>query len=138
MRADATSRGALALSWACQLVAAAILGQTLFFKFSAASESVHVFATLGVEPWGRLLAGTLELVAVVLLLVPRWAGLGAVLAVGLMLGALGAHLTVLGIAVQGDGGLLFALALITLACAATVAIIRRRTLPIVGPRLARA
>jgi hypothetical protein len=118
-----------ALSWAGQLVAAAILAQTLFFKFTAAPESVFIFTRLGVEPWGRLASGVVELGAVVLLLVPRTAALGALLALGVMSGAILAHLTRLGIAVQGDGGLLFALALVTWACAAGVLWLRRAQLP---------
>lgn len=125
-------RAALVTSWTCQLVAAVILGQTLFFKFTGAPESRFIFTTLGAEPWGRLGTGALELVAVALLLYPRTPALGAVLALGLMSGAVLSHLTRLGIEVQGDGGLLFALALTTLAAAVVVAVLRRRELPLVG------
>jgi len=113
------------LDLAARLVAAGILGQTLFFKFSGAAESRWIFETLGVEPWGRLGTGALEAVAVLLLLLPRTAALGALLATGLMAGAIGSHLTLLGIEVQGDGGLLFALACVTAACGAGVAGRRR-------------
>lgn len=121
------------LSWALQLLAAAILGQTLFFKFSGAPESVHIFSTLGVEPWGRLATAILELVAVALLLNPRRAVLGSLLAAGLMVGAVGSHLTVLGIEVAGDGGALFALALVTLLASTVVAFLRRSEIPVLGP-----
>lgn len=116
-------------SWICQLVAAVILAQTLFFKFSGAEESRFIFSALHVEPWGRWLAGVSELVCALLLLVPGLAVWGALLAVGVMLGALASHVLVLGIVVQDDGGLLFALALVTLACAAVVAWLRRADLP---------
>jgi len=109
-----------------RIAAAIILLQTLYFKFTGAPESVHIFATLGVEPWGRLASGVAELVAAILLLTTRWNWLGAALAIGIMLGALGAHLTVLGIEVQGDGGLLFALALGVLLLA-TFVLVRSRT-----------
>ncbi|MBK9419078.1 MAG: DoxX family protein [Flavobacteriales bacterium] len=109
-----------------RIAAAIILLQTLYFKFSGAPESVHIFSTLGVEPWGRLASGVAELVAAILLLTTRWNWLGAALAIGIMLGALGAHLTVLGIEVQGDGGLLFALALGVLLLA-TFVLVRSRT-----------
>lgn len=121
------------LSWVLQVLAAAILGQTLFFKFSGAPESVHIFSTLGVEPWGRFATAALELVAVILLLTPRRAALGALLALGLMAGALGSHLTVLGIEVAGDGGTLFALALVTFGASAVVAFSRRSEIPVLGP-----
>jgi len=130
------SRAQTIASWIFQLVAAAILGQTLFFKFTGAPESRYIFETLGAEPWGRLGSGALELVAVILLLVPRTAGAGAVLALGLMTGALGAHLTRLGIEVQGDGGLLFALAITVFVSALVVAWLRRAAIPVVGRLLA--
>jgi uncharacterized membrane protein YphA (DoxX/SURF4 family) len=122
--------------WICQIVAAVILGQTLYFKFTGAPESVHIFTTLGAEPWGRIGSGIVELVATVLLLVPRTAALGALIALGTMSGAILSHLfTPLGIEVMGDGGLLFALALLVFACSAFVLWTRRRELPIIGDRL---
>lgn len=125
------------VSWAAQIVVAAILLQTLFFKFTGAPESVYIFETLGLEPWGRIGSGIAELVASVLLLVPATAALGALLALGVILGALGAHLTRLGIEVQGDGGLLFGLALVVLVGSLTVLWLRRGELPVVGARFAR-
>ncbi len=119
-------------SWSLQLIAAVILAQTLFFKFSGAEESKYIFATLGVEPWGRLLTGCVELVAVVLLLTPRTVTLGALLSLGLMTGAIGSHLTKLGIVVKNDGGLLFALAVTVFVCSAVVLILRRRQIPVLG------
>lgn len=113
------------ISWSAQIVAAGIMGQTLFFKFAGAPEPVYIFTTLGAEPWGRIGTGVLELAACVLLLLPRTAVLGALLGAGLMVGAITGHLTKLGIVVKDDGGLLFALAIITLAACATIAIIRR-------------
>ena len=124
------STSAKIASWIAQLVAAAILGQTLFFKFTGATESKYIFSRLGVEPWGRIGTGVLELIAVFLLLTPRTAVYGAVLALGLMGGAIMTHLTKLGIEVQGDGGLLFILAVVVLVAALTVVAIRFRELPI--------
>ena len=104
-----------------RLVAAGILMQTLFFKFTGAPESKFIFSTLGVEPWGRWFAGFSELIAAILLLVPRTQVLGAVMALGVMFGALASHLFILGIVVQNDGGLLFGLALaVTLSCAGII------------------
>jgi putative oxidoreductase len=126
------TKAALITSWVCQIVAAVILGQTLFFKFTGAPESVYIFSTLGAEPWGRIGSGVLELVATLLLLYPRTPAIGAALAVGLMAGAIGAHLTRLGIEVQGDKGTLFGLAVAVMAASAVVVLLRRRELPIVG------
>lgn len=123
------------ISWITRLVAAAILLQTLFFKFSGAEESVYIFKTVGQEPWGRYGSGVVELIASVLLFVPRGVGIGALLALGTMCGAVFFHLTKLGIVVQNDSGLLFSLALVVLGCAAFLLWFHRRTLPLVGARL---
>jgi hypothetical protein len=123
------------LSWLLRLTAAFILLQTLFFKFTGAEESVYIFSTLGAEPWGRYASGVVELVTAILLLVPMTAALGGVLAIGVAAGALMSHLTVLGIEVKGDGGLLFGLALTVLVCGLAVAVIERRHIPVIGALL---
>lgn len=120
------------VSWVLQILAAGILLQTLFFKFTASEESVYIFTTLGAEPAGRIGSGVAELVAAILMLVPATVPFGAALAMGVMVGAIGSHLTVLGIEVKGDGGLLFALAWTVFASAAAVLVIRRAALPVVG------
>ncbi|MBX2917220.1 MAG: DoxX family protein [Cyclobacteriaceae bacterium] len=119
------------LFWIARIVAAVILIQTLYFKFSAAPESVFIFSTIGMEPWGRWLVGFLELVAAVMLFIPATTWLGSVLAIGLMAGALGMHLTVLGIEVQSDGGQLFIYALIVLFCTLYSFWKSRQTIPAV-------
>lgn len=101
-----------------RLVAAFIMMQTLYFKFTAAEESVFIFTSVGMEPWGRLGVGTLELIASVLLVIPSTVWAGSLLAFGLMAGAIMMHLTLLGIEVKGDGGQLFIYALIVTVCAA--------------------
>jgi putative oxidoreductase len=128
-----------AASWLLQLLVAGILLQTLFFKFTAAEESVYIFSTVGqfvgvagVEPWGRIGSGVVELVAAILLLVPATASLGAVLAMGVMAGAIVSHLFILGIEVKGDGGLLFGLALAAFAGSLIVLVLRRTQIPVVG------
>ncbi len=123
------------LDWSVRVVAALILLQTLYFKFTGAEESVLIFSTLGAEPWGRYASGLAELAAALLLLVPRTAWVGATVGAGVMLGAIGTHLTVLGIEVAGDGGLLFALALVVLCCCAATLVIHRREVPLPGNRL---
>jgi putative oxidoreductase len=123
------------LSWVLQVVVAVILLQTLFFKFTGAPESVYIFTTVGAEPWGRYGSGVMELIAAALLLIPGYAAIGALLAVGVGIGAVFSHLTVLGFDVQGDGGLLFGLACVVLVGSAIVLAIRRRELPIIGASL---
>ena len=129
------SRTQTTVSWILQLVAAAILFQTLFFKFTGAEESVYIFTTLGLEPWGRIGSGVAELIACVLLLVPRTVPLGAILALGVISGAIVSHLTKLGIVVKGDGGLLFGLAVIVFVASAIVLVIRRGQIPVIGEAL---
>jgi putative oxidoreductase len=106
----------LILYWAARLAAALILVQTLYFKFTAAEESVYIFQTVGMEPWGRITVGIFELIAGVLLLINSVAWIGAGLALALMGGAIMMHLTLLGISVKGDGGYLFILAVIVACC----------------------
>lgn len=136
------------ISWVCRIVAALVLLQTLFFKFSAAPESVYIFTKVSalmheylpflsvamLEPAGRLGSGVMELIAAILLLTPRFVWAGALIAIAVMLGAILSHLTVLGIEVQGDKGLLFALALTVFVASSIAVIIHRRQLPVVGER----
>ena len=102
--------------WIVKLTAVIILVQTLFFKFTGAEESVYIFQTLGIEPFGRIGSGVVELIASILILVPRTTLLGALLALGTMAGAIFSHIFVLGIVVKNDGGTLFTLAIITTIC----------------------
>lgn len=93
--------------WILRLLAAIIMLQTLYFKFTAHPESVQIFSTLGMEPWGRIGTGVLELIASILILVPSTTGIGALLGVGLMSGAIFFHSTRLGIKINGDATLFF-------------------------------
>jgi uncharacterized membrane protein YphA (DoxX/SURF4 family) len=120
------------LSWILRIAVAVILLQTLFFKFTGAAESRFIFETLGLEPWGRIGSGTVELIAAVLLLIPATRVLGALLALVVIAGAIISHLTKLGIVVQGDGGLLFGLAIAVFLCSAALIVLHRDELPFVG------
>ena len=123
------------VSWALQITIAAILLQTLFFKFTGAEESVFIFRTLGAEPWGRFGSGIAELIASGLLLTPSLAVYGALMALAVISGAIVSHLTFLGVEVLGDGGLLFGLAVIVFLSSAAVLALRRSELPAIGPWL---
>lgn len=125
-----------AVKWILRLVAAVILLQTLFFKFTAAPESVYIFTKVGAEPWGRIGSGVIELIAAALILYPRTTWLGSLIAAGVMLGAILSHLTVLGVEVMGDHGLLFSLALIVLVSSAALLYLDRRQIPWLGARFA--
>lgn len=115
--------------WIVKLVAVVILVQTLYFKFTAADESVYIFSTLGIEPFGRIGSGIVELIASILLLIPRTTLLGALLGLGTMLGAIFSHLFVLGIEVKGDGGTLFTLAVVTFLCCLILIYNQRNKIP---------
>ncbi len=115
------------LIWALKLIAAVIMLQTLYFKFSAAPESVYIFSSLGMEPWGRIGTGIMELVASILIIVPRTTAYGAFLGLGIMGGAILSHVLFLGIAVMGDGGQLFIYALLVfISCAILLYIYRHQ------------
>jgi uncharacterized membrane protein YphA (DoxX/SURF4 family) len=114
-----------------KLMVAVILFQTLFFKFTAASESVYIFETVGMEPWGRIGSGIVELIAVILLFIPRTTWLGALLALGSMTGAIFFHLTRLGIVVMNDGGLLFILACVVMVSCILILWIERKKVPVI-------
>jgi len=138
----------LIFSWACRIVAAIILLQTLFFKFTAAPESVYIFTKLGtfihtyipfasigaVEVSARIGSGIMELIAAVLLLTPRFVWAGAILAMAATVGAIVSHLTFLGIEVQGDKGLLFFLAIAVVVTSAIALFLHRMQIPVFGKR----
>jgi len=129
------SKGLNIVSWILQLIVAALLFQTLFFKFTGAKESVYIFTTLGMEPWGRIGSGVAEVIAVILLLIPSTAVYGAILSLGVISGAIFFHLTKLGIVVEGDGGLLFYLAVTVFVLSLVILFIRRAQIPIIGKKL---
>ena len=110
------------------IIAAIVFLQTLYFKFSAAPESIYIFSKMGMEPYGRIGLGILELITAILLLFRKTSLVGALVGLGVITGAILSHLFVLGIEVQGDGGRLFALALLVLAMCAITIILQRNKL----------
>lgn len=114
--------------WFLKLLAAVIMLQTLFFKFSGSEESVYIFSTLGMEPWGRIGTGVMELIASILILLPGTTGIGAILGIGLMGGALFFHITKLGYEVKGDGGQLFIYALLVFISCVVLTLVYRKDL----------
>ncbi|MBC8882400.1 DoxX family protein [Flavobacterium piscinae] len=102
------------LSWSLRLTVSIILLQTLYYKFTAHPDSVHIFTALGVEPWGRIGLGVVELITAILILLPKTKTIGMLNSLGIILGAVFSHFLVLGINVSNDGGGLFTLAIIVL------------------------
>lgn len=132
MKAVALSKPLTIASWILRIIVALILVQTLFFKFTGAEESVYIFESLGQEPVGRIGSGVVELIASILLFVPGLVAIGALLSLGVISGAIFFHLTALGIEVQGDGGLLFGLAVVVWIGSAIILWLYRTQLPVVG------
>ncbi|OQP60332.1 DoxX family protein [Niastella populi] len=119
-------------TWILRIVAAVIMLQTLYFKFTAHEQSVALFTQLGMEPWGRIGTGVMELIASILILYPRTTGWGAALGMGLMGGAIFFHLTSLGIVFAGDA-VLFIYAVITFVCCLILFLkYRRQVLGVLG------
>ncbi|HEU4574410.1 MAG TPA: DoxX family membrane protein [Chitinophagaceae bacterium] len=118
------------LPWIARIVAAVIMLQTLFFKFTGAEESKYIFSRLHAEPWGRIGSGVIELLASILILIPATTGYGALLGLGVMTGAILSHLTVLGIDVQNDGGLLFLYAILVFFSCLYLVWVYRKQLPV--------
>lgn len=113
------------IDWISRIAIAVILLQTLYFKFTGHPESVALFTKLGVEPWGRIGTGVIELVTGILILIPATAFIGAALSLGVMAGAIASHLLVIGIESDNDGGQLFMLAIIVFTLSAIVLYLRR-------------
>ncbi|KIX21446.1 DoxX family protein [Flavobacterium sp. 316] len=111
-----------------KLIIVILLLQTLFFKFTGAPESVYIFSELGLEPYGRIGIGIIELLISILIIIPKTTLIGAILGLGTILGAIFSHLFFLGVEIQNDGGLLFILALIIFFCCLYLIYINRHNL----------
>ena len=130
---ETLTRNQRIVSWICCVAAAAIMLETLPFKFTGAAESVYIFSKMGTEPWMRWVQGFWELSAAICLLMPRLRWAGGILATGAMAAAILSHLTWLGFSVQGDHGLLFCMALTSFSGAFTVLILHRHSIPFMTP-----
>jgi hypothetical protein len=122
------------ISWICRIIVVVILLHTLFFQFIGEPESLYVFTKVDMEPWGRCGIGILELIASILLVSSCHCWLGALLALGVMAGAIFSRLIVLGLVVQDDGGLLFGLAITVAICSLVTIVLHRRQIPFVSKR----
>jgi len=114
------------ISWLLRIAAAIILLQTLYFKFTGHPDSVEIFTKLGIEPWGRIGTGVIELIASILLLIPSTIFFGAILGIGLMSGAILSHIAILGIEINGDGGLLFTLAIVVFILCSIIVLLHKQ------------
>lgn len=110
------------------IIAAVILLQTLYFKFTGHSDSIYIFSRIGIEPYGRIGLGIIELVVAGLLLFHKTSLWGGILGIGIAMGAVLSHLFILGVEVNNDGGALFSLAIITFLCSAVVVFLKNEQL----------
>jgi hypothetical protein len=131
--ADMLTRNQRVVSWVCCLIAAAIMIETLFFKFTGAEESKYIFHKMGTEPWWRWGQGIWELSASLCLLMPRMRWAGGLLATGAMAAAILSHMTWLGYSILGDHGLLFGMAIVTFTCSFITVILHRHEIPFTTP-----
>lgn len=122
-----------AIKYAPRAIASFILLQTLYFKFgiggeAALNESKAIFGTIteaifgviGYESYLRIGTGILELIAALLILFNRTTVFGALMALGLMAGAILSHILFIGIIVKDDGAQLFMMSIVVLLCSAKV------------------
>src|SRR5438046_7027124 len=82
--------------WMLQIGAAGMFLMVGFFKLSGDPQMVGLFDAIGLGQWFRYVTGSLEVLGAIMLLVPPLGGLGALLLVGVMLGAVPTHLFVVG------------------------------------------
>ncbi|MFI1772163.1 DoxX family membrane protein [Thalassobellus citreus] len=115
-----------------RIVVAIILIQTLRFKFTAHSDSVYIFSKVGLEPYGRIGIGVLELIAGFMLLIPKTIWIGALLTLGIIGGAIFMHLTSLGIQINNDSGVLFSTAVVTFILSLIILYIYRKDIPFIN------
>lgn len=117
-----------------KVIAAFIMLQTLFFKFTGAQESIDLFTEVAGkdEAFMRIGTGVLELIASILIFIPKTTWIGALLAVGIMFGAILSHITILGVEFNNDGGALFYSAITTFIASGIILFFDRRNIPIIG------
>lgn len=118
------------ISWILQIVVAVLLAQASVFKLISDPDTVSLFTKLGMEPHGRIMTGIFELLACILLLIPVSSIYGALLAAGLMSGALLGHITKLGF--TGPEGELGIMAILILLASLVILFLRRAQLPFIA------
>ncbi len=118
-----------------RIIVAFILLQTLLYKFTAHPDSIYIFTKVGLEPFGRIGIGVLELIAAILILIPKTVWAGALLTIGIISGAVLMHLTQLGIEINNDGGKLFYMAFIVLILSILILWKQRKKIPLIGYKL---
>ena len=117
-----------------RVAVAIVFAQTLFFKFTAHPDSVYIFTKVGLEPYGRIGIGILELISAILILIPSTIWAGALVALGIISGAILMHLTILGIEINNDGGTLFFMAIGVFISSLIILWNQRKNIPFIGSK----
>lgn len=97
-----------------RITISAIFLQTLYYKFNAHPDSIYIFSKLGVEPYGRIGLGIIELVISIFLLFPKSKYFSIVFSILILIGAIMSHIFIIGISINGDNGKLFFIACFSL------------------------
>ncbi|MCY4523506.1 MAG: DoxX family protein [Halobacteriovoraceae bacterium] len=122
-------------AWIFQIIAAVILVPVGMMKFANGETDIYIFTQLGMEPFGRYLIGVLEILSGILLLSRNLSACGGVLGIGVMCGAILAHVSALGFEVMEDGGMhIWILLIVSLSCLVVV-FLRKKQLPLIGNQL---
>ncbi|MDC0088264.1 hypothetical protein OAI07_01840 [Akkermansiaceae bacterium] len=117
-------------NWIFRIIILVIMVMTLPPKLSGAPEVVELFTKLGAEPIGRYTVAIFELTAAILILVSATQVYGAILAAGLMSGALMGHITKLGF--EGMMGQMATFAIVALISSLVVLFIQKEKIPVIG------
>ena len=117
-----------------RIVIAVLLVQTLFYKFTGHEDSIYIFEKAGLGDAGRIGSGIAELIAAILILIPRTIWLGATLTLGIIAGAILTHLTKIGIEINGDGGTLFFMAIFIFILSFITLFLHRKEIPFIGTK----
>lgn len=128
------------VTWIFRIALAALYLMMSLPKFSGQELTVHIFTVLGVEPWGRILTGSIEIIIFALVLLPKTTVYGTILSLGTISGAILSHFAILGLVIKNtsgsinDGGEIFITALIILVLTLINLFIHRKSIPLIGIR----
>ena len=96
LRAQPAGKTFNIILWVLQLAAAAMFIFAAIPKLMGIPQVVAMFNAIGFGQWFRYLTGAMELGGAILLLIPRLSGVGALLLVTVMIGAVFTHLLIIG------------------------------------------
>jgi len=121
-------KGLTIASWVTRLIVVAIFAMGAIPKFTTSAEELPLDDNLPMGMTSVYIIGAFEILAIILLLVPKTAVYGAILASLIMLGAIVSHFTVVGM--EGDVlKQMFVMAIVAFLAAGATVFLRRKDLP---------